>query len=683
VLPALPLTLAPPAPFPLIISQSQTNEFVAPGVRRATYRLQTSDGPLVVNIVAIDTREPTLRFGAVLSGDRMISSGETTSSMAKRTGAVAGVNADYFDIGNTNQPLGIVVQQGALLRTPSKRVVLDVRTDRSVHFEPVTFSGTVSYGDVTIPLTGVNEWPPQGGASFLNGAYGALKATPSVMLAELAPTDPAHLVTQIAGSYRVASLDDVSPPVVAGPMLAFGPAARAIAPPPNVGDSVTLEVTTIPALAQIQSAVGGGPLLLAAGQPVRDPDEPAPEERERRLPVSGAALAAGSELLLASVDGRQPSLSIGVTRPQFGALFQGFGATDAMAFDSGGSATLVARVLGEENASVVGSPSDGEERRIADGFFVYSDAQMGPPSQLVVRPSAIVALPHAVVAVRLALVDAAGHALGVAHLATGDVVRVGASPGPIEVRAANLHASVPVDVVTKLTRLDVAPDVRFAAPGGPVRFTARGFDERGRSVELGDAVRYSADRGTFRSPGHYQAAQRDARIVATAPGVRTEFVMHVGEHVQSLTLFDTAHAPAWNFAAVPASARGSLAITGTPPQLQLAYDFSGGERAAAANASIPLPGEPLAFSVDVSGDASGVGLRAAFVNRFGERRALTLARTIDWSGWQSRTLPLPDDLNPPIRLVSLYVVDSLGNARARSSGTIALRNPSVTIAGTP
>jgi hypothetical protein len=149
MLPPLPLELEPPAPFPLVVAQSQTSGFVAPGIRRATYRLQTTEGPLVVNVVAVDPREPTVRFEAVVASDRLISAGEPISSMARRTGAVAGINADYFDIGNTNQPLNVVVKDGALLRTPSKRVVMDVRTDRSIHFENVTFSGSVSYGSAT------------------------------------------------------------------------------------------------------------------------------------------------------------------------------------------------------------------------------------------------------------------------------------------------------------------------------------------------------------------------------------------------------------------------------------------------------------------------------------------------------------------------------------------------------
>jgi hypothetical protein len=216
VIPALPETLAPPAPFPFVIAQSHETEFVAPGVRRGTYRLQTTDGPIVVTVVAVDPREPTVRFETVVANDRMVSSGETVSSMARRIGAVAGVNADYFDIGQTNQPLNIVVRDGALLRTPSKRIVLDVRSDRTIAFENVAFSGTVRYGATTLPVTTVNEWPPQGGVGVLTPAYGAPKRNPDVTIVPLVAIDEAHLPSDLGGTYRAAGPNASSRPTIAG-----------------------------------------------------------------------------------------------------------------------------------------------------------------------------------------------------------------------------------------------------------------------------------------------------------------------------------------------------------------------------------------------------------------------------------------------------------------------------------
>ncbi|GAC1539376.1 MAG: hypothetical protein NVS3B16_00220 [Vulcanimicrobiaceae bacterium] len=683
IAPALPVSLAPPAPFPLVVAQSSDSEFVAPGVRRGTYRVQSADGPLVIHVVAVDLREPSVRIGAVVASDRMISRGETLSSMAHRTGAIAGANADYFDIGNTFQPLNIVVRDGALQRTPSRRVVFDVRTDRSVHFENVAFAGSVRYGTTTVPLTAVNEWPPQGGASLLSAAYGVVRAAPGVQLAEIVPVDPVRGVAPIAGAYRIASLGPSQTHAVVGNEIGFGPAARALGALPSVGDALAIDVSTAPPLDEIACAVGGGPLLVASGASVEDPNAPAPEERDRRFPVSGALVRTDGTLLLVEVDGRAPAASIGVTRPQFAALALGLGAVSAMAFDSGGSAELIARTLGESAASVFGVPSDGEERSVADGLFIYSDAPVGPPAALVVRPAALVAVPHAAVAIRASIVDAVGHALGEARLDGGNVIRVGTVAGVATVRADGLHADVPVDVVASLARLELTSDARNPSPNARVQLRANGYDARGRVVALGDAVTFEADRGSVGRDGAYRTGERDATVVARAAGARASLVVRVGRHVEPLAYFDGAHAGAWHFASAPAGALRTLTFTNEPPQLRLPVDFSRDERAAYAYASgLTLPGEPLAFSVDIASDVRGVGVRASFVNRLGEARALTLTKSVDWDGFATRTIALPADLNPPVKLVALYAVNTLGTP-VRAAGALAFRKPSVLVAGTP
>ena len=682
----LPATLAPPAPFPLVVAQSMSSEFVAPGVRRGTYRLQTSDGPLVIDIVAVDPREPTVRIGAVLAHDRLISPGETVGSMAKRTGAVAGINADYFDIGNTNQPLNIVVRGGTLVRTPSTRIVFDVRRDRSIHFESVAYAGALHDGATTYPLTSINEWPPQGGVALLDEAYGTVKPVPGIDVLDIVPVDPVHSPLDPAGAFRVAAIEDTSHAwTVHGYQLAFGPAALAIAQPPVVGDAVTIDIATTPPLDDLVDAVGGGPALVAQGSAIDDPNAPAPEERDRRFPVAGAATLPDGTLLLISVDGRAVAHSIGLTRPQFAALALGFGATGAMAFDSGGSADLVARVLGDAEPSVLGSPSDGEERAVADGVFVYSDAPVGLPTRLVIRPRAIVALPGSVVPVRAFLVDAGGHALGTTHVAGGDVVHVGVRSRVVTMNAGALHADVAVDVVDRLARLVLAADVRHPEPGEVVRFHANGYDARGREVVVGPSLVLHGPHGPIDRAVPYRLGVRDERFDASAAGATTRLFLRVGHRTLPLDAFGVGREAAWRFAAAPTNAPGTLSFANDPPELRLAFDFTHDERAAYAQvAAFALPGEPLAISIDVAGDASGVALRASFVNGLGETRALTLASHVDWRGWRLKTLVLPDDVSPPVRLASLYAVPGVGGgAPSHTAGTIAFRNLSVTIAGRP
>ncbi len=648
----LPTVLAPPAPFPHIVAQSLAREFVAPGVTRGDYRLATVNGPLIISVIAIDTHDPTVRLADVIANDHLVSAGETVSSMALRTHAIAGINADYFDIGQTNQPLGIVITDGTLIRTPSRRVALDVGRDGSVHFEPFSFNGTATFNGTTIPLTAVNEWPPQGGASLLSAAFGPLSAsTQDIVLVSL---NALGAPNALAGDYRVIGVYSTTTGPLGTPTLALGPAALKLTPPPQPGDTVTIAGDTNPPLANIATAIGGGPALLVDGKPYNDPNAPAPEERDRRFPVSGAALSADGTLYFIAVDGRDGALSIGLTRPEFGALMAGLGASDGMAFDSGGSATLVARRLGETTTSLLNAPSDGSERPVADGLFVYSDAPQGPPARLVLHPSRIVAVRGARVRVTAAITDAAGHLLGPAPSLTVDALRTQTLP----VRNGALRTDLPIEVVDRVAHLTIGPARPNPDPNGSIELTADAYDPSGRPIDTSGAVHWSSDSGTFIEPGLFHAGARDATVVATTGGMSAKTLVRVGRH--------------------------EVPVAGFSPQgVSLNYDFTGSTRIAYANGAYALPGDPLSFSVEINGDASGVGLRAAFVNSLGERTALTLARRVDWRGWQKRRIVIPGLLNPPIHLVSLYAVNSLGTPPVHAAGTIGFRNPTVILPGTP
>jgi exopolysaccharide biosynthesis protein len=649
---APPATLAPPAPFPPIVAQSTVDQDVAPGIRRTDYRLATASGPLVVHVVTIDTHDPTVRLDSAIARDRLLSPGETVSAMAKRTGAVAGINADYFDIGNTNQPLNLVVHAGALVRTPSQRATLDVFDDGSVGMGYASFSGSAAFDGLLVPLTAVNEWPPQGGATVLTGAYGTLTAAPGVTVVALQPLDPA---AGLAGSYRVTAVGPAVAGPVAGTLLGLGPAAQALAPPPSIGDSVALSFELAPD--GLRAAVGGGPLLVAAGAPVEDAQSPAPEERNVRFPVAGAALEPDGTLLLIAVDGRKPAVSIGLTRPEFGALMLGLGAVDGLAFDSGGSATLVARKPGDVDASVLNDPSDGRERPVADGLFAYSSAPPGGRPHLVVRPAQFAAYPGAIVPLRAAEVDAAGRRVRLADVAP---LAIDPAPGPhvatVHERDGALSATVAYRTVDRIATLAIVPDRPNPQPGTRLPLALAARDDSGAPVALnGVPVRWTIGARALVAPAvEYDTSGGDVTVSATLGALTVTTPVRVGNHRVD----------------VPAFA-----------ETVLSYDFTGEARAAYAPSVLTLPGEPVALGLDVYGDGSGVPLRAAFVNRFGEKSALTLARSVDWTGWRRVRVALPPELNPPVQLTAIYVVRSLGGPPVRAAGTLRLRALAVVLPG--
>lgn len=359
-------------------------ESVAPGVAFAKYITRGADGPLAIHLLDVDPHEPTIRFDTVLAGDKIFSGAERTSSMAARTGAVAGINGDYFDMGGTSAPQGLMIREGALIHSPmALREALVVHRDKSFSFDLYDFHGTVTTSRGRAPITIFNDWPP-GDVAVITPDLGKIPAASDITFVSLTPT-------ATPGRYRVEDVSPLTEPRPATFGLAFG--RLVLAKLPRRGEEIAMQYTITPQIDDAVAAVASGPLLLRDGKWYEDPHAPAPGEREVRWPVVGVGKLPSGRLLWAAVDGRWSDVSIGMTRPEFASLLQRFGVDDAIALDSGGSVTMVSRVPGEDVASVRNHPSDsGGERWVANGLFVYSSARPSPLAD-VLRTRAVSTLP--------------------------------------------------------------------------------------------------------------------------------------------------------------------------------------------------------------------------------------------------------------------------------------------------
>ncbi|HTA39007.1 MAG TPA: hypothetical protein VK760_08025, partial [Candidatus Acidoferrales bacterium] len=190
----LPQTLAPSDNFPHILAQAPTFESVAPGVEYGEYSLVTTEGPMVVRVIAAQLRRSDVHVSTILAHDALTSAGETVGSMGKRSGAVAGINGDYFDVGNTNRPTNIVVRNGQLLRMPRKRFALAVSRDGTATLDEFSFTGQISIADKTFGLDAIDELPaPDGGIALVTPEFGSippLENTTLVQVSLLGGTPP-------------------------------------------------------------------------------------------------------------------------------------------------------------------------------------------------------------------------------------------------------------------------------------------------------------------------------------------------------------------------------------------------------------------------------------------------------------------------------------------------------------
>ena len=706
------LTFAPaafvqPAGWPAVMGAQRAAEHLGPGVEFERWRLATASGPLMISIVRVDVRNPAVTLMAVSRNDSILGPGEALSTMADRHEAEAGINADYFDISGNGMPTNLVLEDGAVQHAPNGRAAFVVGADRRIVMGPVSWHARVeTAGGAGVTIGVVNDWSPQTQIMFYTqrfGLPGAANADAELVLSPVPDVPGRYEVTQaVANQVTYAALQ---PPDLG--IVARGQAAVDLLHAFHQGDVVTVTQQWDPVIPGPREGVGGGPLLLRAGAPYDDPDAPSPEERDVRYPLTGAGTSAdGATLWLVTVDGRAPGRSIGITRPMLGSLFATLGASDAMAFDSGGSTEMVIRPLGDTQVTVANVPSDGRERSLADGLLVVNAAAPGPPARMLVRAAAPAVLVGSHLTIAAKTIDANDQ-----PVPTGAAVHYTVTPsdaasidalgmltalrsGTIKVTAVagETKGEVSVAVVPRVANLTVGPlerayPLRITVPLSVVATTSDGTNI---AVDAG-AVAWSAtgDGGNVETNSTFTTAAKPARstVIARVGGARAEAPLYVGVHEQSLQrVLSPGDGPSlWHLERVPkempASLDASPARDGSVA-LHLSYDFGGfaGTRAAIAQSELRVPGEPLVLSVDVYGDRSGAWLRAGYRNGDGINDSLTLARHIDWEGWHTLRVNVPVQARWPIVWTKIYVVSPPSE---KSAGDLWLRNLAAWYPGPP
>jgi hypothetical protein len=695
-----------PAGWPPYSAALTAREVVGPGVSYEHWALTAAPpvstgnsaragGPLSISIITADLTNPFVSLTAAAENGVVQGPGARLSAIADSVHAEAGVNGDYFDIGGSNAPVNALTVDGRALHQPSAAAVFSVGADKRPHLGPVSWSAVVVPANGSqFSISGLNDWSASTPISLLTDelgntdAYGATEAV-------LRPAEGGTAFTVVSVAANLGSLATLAPDQIG--IAGHGDSATSIAAAFTAGENVTVTFQGNPPPMSVVTAIGGGPLLVRDGMPFDDPAAPAPQERDVRYPLTGAGLSAdGRTLWLVVVDGRRPGVSVGVTRPMLGALFIALGASDAMAFDSGGSSEMVARHLGDPGVTVQTTPSDGRERAIADGLFIVNASPAGLASQLLLRPSAPAVLAGSRLAVRAEAVDAnlqpvalnAGsvswQVLPAGALTIDDVGNaVAQTPGDATITATSgaISATTMVKVVSSISGLTISGYGATVPVGAKVQLIASAADALGGPIAVdANAVTWSASSGATISPlGEFAAGPTPAAVTvqAAAGGVTATALVDVGDHATSLesALPSGAAANAWRFSA-SSNAAGALDATPAPDGssgLRLVYRFAaaGGTRAAYAASEVAAPGVPIAIACDVFGDGNGEWLRASYRDADGIANTITLARHVDWTGWKTVRAPVSAEARKPIAITRIYIAQP--DKRA-AEGAVWLRN---------
>ncbi|MEV7971005.1 phosphodiester glycosidase family protein [Sphaerisporangium sp. NPDC088356] len=328
--------------------------------------LQTT-GPWDMRVLTVDPRAFSGSYHSSIGAS--VAKRETPSSMAKKAGAVAAVNGGFFNIHTDKnlrgEPVGVSVVDGRLLSEATdgrSALILKGRTARITEVK-TTVTATSADGERT-SISGVNRAAQPDELVLYTEEFG--EKTPSDEGAEAVLDDKGEVL----------SLRPAGGKVARGTRVLHGTGIMSDWIWAHAWEKWNLKVTTkvtdmrtgkgIP-LTPETSIIGGGVGL------VRDGREHITAKADgqaninmilRRHPRTMAGVTKSGKLILATVDGRKPGVTVGASMVEAAQLMLWLGARQAINLDGGGSSAMVVK------GKVVNHPSDGTERGVGDALLI-------------------------------------------------------------------------------------------------------------------------------------------------------------------------------------------------------------------------------------------------------------------------------------------------------------------------
>lgn len=538
---------------------------VTNGVEHREETIEAVDGRVPINVVTADTGDDNVRVGAQVANDNVLSpENETVSSMAERTGAVAGVNGGYFQINASGQANDGEIVDGEIWKSPTAdhEGTIAVRKDGSVVYGPQDFSGSLSVERTseTRELTSVNT---------LDDAAdeGITALTPRLSDVDESWFGGTHMVAlgHSEDGGETVTIDEVGPlDSLEGSHYGFvggdesSKSGAWIAENLEEGDTVSVEAEVSPD-DDIAQLIQGPGRILADGEVFDDPAHQMPKDRH---PETAVGSTADGELVMVTLDGQKTAdVAIGVGWKQVATYLQSLGVTDAVLLDGGGSTEMVVRQPGDTEASVANTPSDKGERPVANGLFVYSEAaEAGAASDVSLHDGEEISTAAGATTLAPAFAtDAAGNPAADAVEVTAEPAELGTwedgsftagSPGTgrLVARSGDATASVPLTVTDSFDSFSVSPDRTSLANGETEEFTVTGRTGDAPAVTLdpaavewdvspGDLGEMEQETGVFTAAG---SGGGQATLTATVGGSSASADVAVGEVVEPLIAADTA-----------------------------------------------------------------------------------------------------------------------------------------------
>jgi len=368
----------------VVSSSAQDFKTVRDGIEYAELTRTIDNQPVRMNLLRLDLTK--VRLDVVHAMDAVIGT-ETTSSIAKRKGAIAAINAGFFRLDTSafaGDPAGTFQIDGKLLseanngriallinnsvdscvkcRAPAKRTDVDIK-----HLK--TFAEFWSDGR-KFQINGIDRQLKENEIVIYTPEFGVTPRSDTKTLEIVIDNKRVQTVAETNGSTKIPTTGYVLAAAGAGQQQVLSIAAAAkealvitgsyIENPENSQSGAKMAFT------DVEDIVGGVPQLVKNSKVdiTWEQEKATKSFVETRHPRTAVAKLKDGKLLMITVDGRSES-SGGISLYDLATLLLELGAVDAMNLDGGGSTTMYL------DGKVVNHPSDKEgERKVSDAILV-------------------------------------------------------------------------------------------------------------------------------------------------------------------------------------------------------------------------------------------------------------------------------------------------------------------------
>ncbi len=349
----------------------KTETVITEGVTLVRDERFTSDGWQRASILQIDLTNENLAL-TTLFDSRGIKRSSSVLTMAETAGALAAVNADFFNWEGT--PLGFTVSDGEVISSPAHDpglAVLLEDTDGNVFTEYLDMHLTVTCpAGYEAEILHINKYHSMQSMVLYTSAWGGTTPGSHDGVSELVAVD--GVVQEIRQG-----MDGVEVPENGFVLATSTYTSTYLVDNFQPGDEIVLSYSLTPDVGEIRNAVGGGSVLVEKGKRATFTNVVSGTHPRTAAGVDKS----GETLFLVAVDGRQTALA-GMSQTALADYMLSLGAYTAINLDGGGSTTMVAREGKTGQLGVVNTPSEGSLRSVSTALGVRYVGEAGTFSTL-------------------------------------------------------------------------------------------------------------------------------------------------------------------------------------------------------------------------------------------------------------------------------------------------------------